>query len=188
MLIDQFPEEADFVITVVDEVDARGVQSAVDSINGVDLVESASLVVVTKGKSLYKKQAIKIINIHKRILVNFSVVFLITTFNQLNNFLFSWVMTTSHKKIGILYLILGFNGGLCGTFYSLLIRSELSMPDQMYFNGNYQAYYVTVTMHGLVMIFFMVMPTLLGGFGNYFVPLQLGTNEMAFPRLNALSF
>lgn len=110
------------------------------------------------------------------------------TIVHLNNFIYNWIMTTSHKKIGILYLIVGFNGGLCGTFYSILIRSELASPYHMIYNGCYQAYYVTVTMHGLIMIFFMVMPVLLGGFGNYFVPMQLGVNEMAFPRLNALSF
>ena len=110
------------------------------------------------------------------------------TITQLNNFIYNWIMTTSHKKIGLLYLIIGFNGGLCGTFYSYLIRSELSSPYHMIYNGCYQAYYVTITMHGLIMIFFMVMPVLMGGFGNYFVPMQLGVNEMAFPRLNALSF
>src|SRR5205807_2063428 len=96
-----------------------------------------------------------------------------------------WVMTTDHKRIGIMYLVLTFIFFMLGGVEALLMRLQLSQANNTLLTP--QTYNQLFTMHGTTMIFLFVVP-IMAGFGNYFVPLMIGARDMAFPKLNALSF
>ena len=96
-----------------------------------------------------------------------------------------WVTTTDHKKIGILYLVTTFVFFMLGGVEALLMRVQLGQPNNTLLSGEH--YNELLTMHGTTMVFLFVVP-IMAGFGNYFVPLMIGARDMAFPRLNALSY
>lgn len=78
--------------------------------------------------------------------------------------------------------------GVIGTMLSMFIRIELALPGSNVLASSGQLYNVIITGHGLLMLLFMVMPALFGGFGNFLVPILIGAVDMAFPRLNNISF
>jgi cytochrome c oxidase subunit I len=99
--------------------------------------------------------------------------------------LLSWLMTTDHKRIGILYTVTGVSYFLVAGVLALLMRVQLAQPNNTFLSN--KAYDEVFTMHGTTMIFLVVMPIAVG-LGNFLVPLMIGARDMAFPKLNALSY
>ena len=100
--------------------------------------------------------------------------------------LYEWLTTTDHKKIGIMYVINSFIFFLIGGVLALVVRAELARPGLQFLTDE-RVYNQMFTMHATLMIFLFVIP-MLAGLGNYAVPLMIGAPDMAFPRINALSF
>jgi cytochrome c oxidase subunit 1 len=96
-----------------------------------------------------------------------------------------WVTTTDHKKIGILYLFTTAFFLLVGGVEALLLRIQLGSPDNTFLDPT--TYNQLFTLHGTTMIFMVVVPVA-AGFGNFLIPLMLGARDMAFPRINMLSW
>src|SRR5258708_8707267 len=99
--------------------------------------------------------------------------------------LHEWVTTVDHKRLGILYIVYALVFLVIGGIEAAIMRIQLIRPHYNFVSPG--LFNQMFTMHGTTMIFFVVMPVLFG-FANYLIPLMIGTRDMAFPRLNALSF
>jgi cytochrome c oxidase subunit 1 len=97
----------------------------------------------------------------------------------------SWITTVDHKKIGIMYGATALVFFAIGGLEALLIRAQLAQPNGQVISP--EAYNQAFTLHGTTMVFLVIMP-LLAAFSNYLIPLQIGARDVAFPRLNALSY
>jgi cytochrome c oxidase subunit I len=100
--------------------------------------------------------------------------------------LMGWLTTVDHKRIGIMFLFASLAFFAAGGVEALLIRTQLLEPNGTVLGPN--GFNEAMTMHGVTMIFLFVVPISIGAFGNYLVPLMIGARDMAFPRLNALSY
>jgi cytochrome c oxidase subunit I len=116
-------------------------------------------------------------------------------------FIRKWVFSLDHKVIGIQYYFLALFSVFLGMFLSLLMRFHMVFPDakvalfeKLWPTGaaggqmTPELYLSLMTMHGTIMVFFVLTTAPQGGFGNYFLPIQIGAEDMAFPVLNMLSF
>jgi len=97
-----------------------------------------------------------------------------------------WLTTVDHKRIGLLYFWTTLVFFAAGGIEALLMRTQLAQSGERVIGP--ETYDQLMTMHGVTMIFFFIIPMTTGAFGNYLVPLMIGARDMAFPRLNALSY
>ncbi len=98
----------------------------------------------------------------------------------------SWIFSTDHKRIGILYLFSMLAMFLVGATFAFLMRLELIAPGKTIIEP--QTYNSFFTLHGVIMIFLFIIPSIPAAFGNFFLPIQIGAKDVAFPRLNLLSW
>jgi len=98
----------------------------------------------------------------------------------------SWILSTDHKRIGLLYLFSMLTMFLVGVTFAFLMRLELIAPGKTIVEP--QTYNSLFTFHGVIMIFLFIIPGIPAAFGNFFLPIQIGANDVAFPRLNLMSW
>ncbi|MCH6554215.1 MAG: cbb3-type cytochrome c oxidase subunit I, partial [Acidobacteria bacterium] len=107
-------------------------------------------------------------------------------------FVWKYIFSKDHKVIGIQYLMLALVSVFIGMYLSVLMRFHLAWPDaKLPFSDDImtgEQYLALMTMHGTIMVFFVLTTAPQSGFGNYFLPIQIGAADMAFPTLNMLSF
>ncbi|MBI2898843.1 MAG: cbb3-type cytochrome c oxidase subunit I [Planctomycetes bacterium] len=100
--------------------------------------------------------------------------------------LLGWILSTDHKRIGILYMTSMIGFFCLGMILGLMIRLEMLTPGRTIMSG--RMYNSVFTLHGVTMIFLFVIPGLMASFGNFLLPLHIGARDVAFPRLNLLSW
>jgi len=100
--------------------------------------------------------------------------------------IFAWILSTDHKRIGLLYFSLVLFFFSVAVFFGFLMRLKLIAPGFALFKP--QMYNSIFTLHGIIQVFLVVIPAIPAIFGNFFVPIQIGARDMAFPRVNLLSW
>jgi cytochrome c oxidase subunit 1 len=98
----------------------------------------------------------------------------------------SWLLTLDHKRIGVMYLVSILASFLLGGVLALLVRTELLTPDRTVVDAD--TYNQLFTLHGAVMIFLFIIPGIPAALGNFVLPMMLGAKDVAFPRLNLMSY
>lgn len=109
-----------------------------------------------------------------------------TSFFKAKSGIMSWLFSLDHKRIGLMYLYAIVTFFLVGATLGILMRLELLNPGKDLVEPH--TYNQIFTLHGVIMIFLFIIPSIPAVFGNFFLPLHLGTDDVAFPRLNLLSF
>ena len=97
----------------------------------------------------------------------------------------SWLFTLDHKRIGIMYMVGTLLAFMAGGVLAILFRADLLTPESDFGRATHNTLF---TLHGALMVFIFIIPAIPGALGNFFLPLMLGAKDVAFPRLNLLSF
>src|SRR5687768_3327875 len=108
------------------------------------------------------------------------------SFFQTRKGLASWLLTLDHKRIGLLYLGSTLLAFLAGGVFAMIVRLELFRPGLTVMSAD--TYNQMFTLHGAIMVFLFIIPSIPAALGNFFLPIMLGTKDVAFPRLNLMSF
>jgi heme/copper-type cytochrome/quinol oxidase subunit 1 len=102
--------------------------------------------------------------------------------------IYIYIHIDNHKILGLYYIYVSIILGVPGSLYSILLRLELYGSSNRIISPENQYFYsLSYTLHGILMIFYMVMPGMIGGLGNYMIPIYMGANEVGFPRTNGYS-
>ena len=100
--------------------------------------------------------------------------------------IWAWLLTTDHKRIGLLYMMAVLSWFFIAVILGLLIRTELMLPGETIMNA--KTYNAAFTLHGVIMVFLFLIPAMPAILGNFLLPIQIGANDVFFPKLNLLSW
>src|SRR5688572_21727423 len=98
----------------------------------------------------------------------------------------SWALTLDHKRIGMMYLVSTLAAFFVAGVFALMVRLELFTPGPTIMGPD--TYNKMFTLHGAIMVFMFIIPSVPGALGNFIMPIMLGAKDVAFPRLNLLSY
>ncbi|MEO0149847.1 MAG: cbb3-type cytochrome c oxidase subunit I, partial [candidate division WOR-3 bacterium] len=98
----------------------------------------------------------------------------------------SWLFTLDHKRIGLMYMFTSLIFLLVGGLFAIIFRTELLFPGKQFLSP--EAHNILFTLHGAILIFLVIIPIIPSGLGNFFLPIMIGARDVAFPRINLLSY